>query len=448
MKTPKELGLIADVAGGIQIDINAVKKTLPSGEQHEASLCDHNCTADVGGYDCPAAFSHNKGTKPHFAPPEKIIKWITLGRGGLRRARDVFLREKFNDYCEKMDIPDAVQDELMTALQGDRFEVNLFGGNPEMHPYVLSIITSLKQKGFKVNLTTTGRRFMKSTPFLDEFLIDPPHVLALSADDFEKGELPVLLKMEPEEMRTAWKNIPPTHGQKQKCLEALYTAKILGERTQLTILFNMVLHPGNAGDFHELFTLLTESFPNVLINPYPTQTRFFYEEGDANREYLEALERVVDFMIHETIMGNRHIVLRLHYWLAMKAVFGVLRGNGRAIADFVSGAIWRCYTRPGMMYLQIGQGPKNLPAAHRYAGGHLGCFWNNQTITQTKQIMSAQQTDGFIRGEALLLSKQTASPCGGCAFPRLMFDMITTERGLHKMITPAYIQLRKKYAGF
>ncbi len=54
------LGLVFPVFGGIQIDLNVVLRAMPDGNTQPASLCDHNCTDEVGGYTCPAAFTLNK----------------------------------------------------------------------------------------------------------------------------------------------------------------------------------------------------------------------------------------------------------------------------------------------------------------------------------------------------------------------------------------------------
>src|SRR3990167_3690236 len=113
-----QYGIIYPVVSGIQIDINAVKRRMPDGRIIEASQCDHNCTAEVGGYDCPAARSLNPSILPKsMAPGQEILKWIMTGVEGQRIARTRFVENFFESHCEAFQIPPEAAEVICAALE-------------------------------------------------------------------------------------------------------------------------------------------------------------------------------------------------------------------------------------------------------------------------------------------------------------------------------------------
>lgn len=444
----QSVGMLFPTHAGIQIDLNVVETAKSRRIRKETMLCDHNCTSEVGGYDCPAAYTHNKGAKGAFSPASHIMRRIKWGVEGIAYAREQFLNHGFMEYISAFSIPTDIAVALESHMRVGVVEVNLFGGNPEMHPDVLMLIHEIKAMGSKVTLTTTGRKCLRDDQFVQRFLIDPPDLLALSADDFQSDQLSILLTMTPRELQNAWQRIPKDHGQQQKCLEAIYTARIMAEAQNLHILLNMVLHAGNLKDFFSLFNQLTRSFPDVLMNPYPMQTHFQSKDSSWGYEELTYFESIVDFILNETLKDNSQLRKRLHYWLVMKSVLETYRGRWEIAANLISGKLWKCYQRPGAMYLQIGRGPDWIALEENEAPGlRCGCFWNTQTVTQAGQFHSAQECASYLMNvDVMALSSSV--PCNGCAMPRLMFDMVTTELGLEDSLIPAYKQLRKEYIGF
>ena len=116
---------------------------------------------------------------------------------------------------------------MRLSMDRPGFEVNLFGGNPELHPEVADIIGELTASGHNVHFTTTGGSFMRSSQFLEQILEHPPSKLALSADDFDdESDIRALASMSLDELKAAWRKTPRLHGQRRKAHEAIYTAKL------------------------------------------------------------------------------------------------------------------------------------------------------------------------------------------------------------------------------
>ena len=437
IKDLRKVGMLRDLAGGIQIDINAVAKG-----DSEGSSCNHNCTTESGSYDCPAAFSFNKGLKKNFASESQIIQWVDKAAEGVRKSTQYFLDTQLDSVKERLGYPEEVVSQVRKARGHRQVEVNLFGGNPEMHPEVLKIIRTLKRKKYLVNFTTTGRRFMLEKAFGEELLKHPPDVIALSADDFDPKEFKTMLQLSRADIKKAWYSVPPSAGQRQKALEALYAARYIGKgRPQ--VLFNMVLHSGNMADARTMVEKLQGAFPTALLNPYPMQSSFMYQTGSYSKEYLEEFSTFVDWMLsnHSVEKGAPGFVPRLHYWMLLRTILD--NSSGTRQAELLSGEAWRCYTQSlGGGYVQIGRSRNPVPLEH--PGGKLGCFWNDRTITQQGPVRSAPQVQEYIQEFREGLGTSSASPCGGCLMPRLMDDCITTESGMSEELVLAYKGVRMK----
>jgi organic radical activating enzyme len=455
------LGLVFPVFSGIQIDLNAVTRPMPDGTMQSASLCDHNCTEEVGGYTCPAAFTLVRGYKPKFAPGEELLLRIEMGRNGLMLARNEFLERHFDTYCRAFAIPPDVRAILAESLGSDLCEVNLFGGNPEMHPEVIWLIRELKKRNFRVNLTTTGRRFLTDEKeFVPGFIANPPHLLALSADDFDPERLAELFEMPLPQLVQVWKSVDKRHGQEQKFIEGIYAARLVKERGVKTlVLFNMVLHRMNLRHVRRIMDAIGEYLPDSLVNPYPAQDSFEGGNGELfSAADLAVLGRAVKFFIAETLKGNRNLTKRIHYWIVMDSVLERFWEYPNLASKLVAGHdIWRCYRNdvvPGAgMYLQIGKGnPSIVQIASREAdagpGGHAGCYWNSQTVTAPRKVHTAAQVNAHLMGGMQQLAAQSSSPCPGCSMPRLWFNMVTTELGLSPELRRSYLALRRLLVGF
>lgn len=445
-------GFVYPVLSGIQIDLNPAFLRTAEGRLIEASLCDHNCTEVVGGYDCPAARSYNRGILAKtLAPASAILQGIMAGIDGLQRSRDQYLTSHFDAHCRRFRIPADVAQVLREAFATNTVEVNLFGGNPELHPGVCTIIKELRNQGCRVNLTTTGRRFMRDAAFFDEIMQSPPHVLAVSAGEFEVEPLRQLLGMSLDELRAEWKRISSEHGQQQKACEAVFIGKLASVTSGFpTVLFNTVLDKVNIHYVREIMAMLESAFPNVIINPYPDQEGFHFGEKWFTPEELQIVEEMIDTFIAKSVQGG-WLVKRLHYWLLLKAAFVTWRDDPVRIARSIAGyGIWRCYEHPGASrYLQIGRAPVEKRPEQEFPGVHFGCFWNPHTITQTDgNVVSGAQVATHLGGGMRVLAEGAENPCPGCAMPRLLFDLVTTQSGMDEKLTPAFIELRRQHAGF
>jgi len=446
-----DLGMIRQVSCGIQLDINATigwegnKKII-------GSLCDHNCTTEYGYYNCPAARSVNPGLEvANLAPSEKIIQGLEIAIAGIKAAVAQFLLEGFGPYTKLFKVPEEVAGVFLSLFQEQKLEVNITGGNPEIHPDILDILSwAAQQHDITTNLTTTGRRFVLDAQFSNLFNNAPPGLLAFSADSFDNAEqLRRLASMSQNELFRAWQDLPSNYGQRQKAIEAIYAAKILKGNPNTEIAFNLVVHPGNIDSIEDIIWALSENFPGSHIFPYPAQCGF-NSSASVFTDFSGA-EKFVDRMISAHFEDYLPITKRLQYWLILKAVLETYRTKKAFALEMFSGrGLWKCYVKPWIIrYIQIGK--PCSPGASDIGGGYLGCFWNSCTITnESKQLwdMGPDEIGYFIYQGATLLASQRNTICPGCGFPRLLFDVVSTEMGLNEAIVPEYLNLRKSYAGY
>ena len=356
----RQLGYVYEVCAGFQFDLNTVLKPLLDG-YIEGHLCDHNCTQAVGNYDCPAAFTHNKNIlRNSTLSLEQIAVALERAQAGLLEMNHRFLQTCFDDYAEEYRIPGEVAAEIKSTLAGDKVEVNLFGGNPELHPHFLDIIPLARQAGWKITATTTGKKFLHDHEFYERITACPPDLLACSADDFESvDELKRLLDMDLAEIKKYWQKANPLYGQRKKAYESVYLAKLTDSQDFCPLLFNIVVHPGNLHVIEEILSLLNGHFPKAKLNPYPVQASFEYAEVDWEEEDLPRLEAFVDVMIERQVAqaGRPHgdYVPRLPYWLALKSAFQTAANPQEARALLSGNGLWRCYSRRGGRPLSASQ---------------------------------------------------------------------------------------------
>lgn len=456
-----ELGLIGRASAGIQIDVNVAAKKLPDGTFVDAPFCDHNCQVNTfgqktGNYDCPAAITLHPGLKrSSLAPSFMILKAIESTAAAARLTNASLLESNhLQAYFDRFGLPDSVRSVVKNHLLGDRIEINLFGGNPELHPDIIPMIAKLKKAGHSVNLTTTGGRFLRDPEFLTEILKSPPHILALSADDFDSPEQIVSLSnLDLEDILSQRNRIPFQFGQKRKALEAAYVTRLSQMHPGFPlILLNLVIHPGNIDRCEEIMVALRSHFPRALINPYPAQTAFCHGEPDFSPDHFPRLEQFIDNRINDHFHRPAGHVPRLHYWLMLKSICATFRDNpGTALHSLAGYDSWKCYRAPGVnRYIQIGASPK-AHSDQKIAGGQLACFWNSQTVTlKETQVwdMNPPEIAGFITQGMIEIANSHSDPCPGCNFPRLNFDMISLEIGMDPRFVPNYLGLRKNYLGF
>lgn len=453
----KQLGFVYEVCAGFQFDLNSVNKRDDVGYT-EGHFCDHNCTSEYGNYDCPAAFSRNRGVvADSMMDLTAIRRALEVAAEGLRLANQRFLEQHFEPYAREFALPEAVAEAVRDALQPGQLELNMFGGNPELHPEFVTIIGLAQGLGYRVTTTTTGKRLLHDEAFVQDFLANLPQLLAVSADDFESlDELQRLLDMSPADLRRYWQKANPLYGQRKKAYESIYVAQLLRQQPErCALLFNIVVHPGNLHFVDDLMCILHERFPQAWLNPYPAQASFSlgqieWEPADVPR--LGAfIESMVERQISEAANGRHTLVPRLPYWLALRSACLASHDLDEAARYLMGYGVWTCYRQPGAgRYLQAGSARVARQAAFS-GGGHPGCFWNNHTITDpTRQLWEmtpGEVADHLLQGKTALAA-QANPACPGCIMPRLMFDGISVELGLNPRLVPAYLRLREAHLGF
>jgi len=274
------------------------------------------------------------------------------------------------------------------------------------------------------------------------------------------------------ELKTEYKKILPTAGQKQKALEAVSALNLSRQVTNFPpIILNFVLHPGNIERAKEMMRLLGELYPNARLNPYPAQSAFSGEFPVLTSGQVSTLEQVIDDVIERhfrqlEVSIDFRVVPRLHYHLLLKAVFLAYPNDPRRISEVLAGyGLWRCYEDSLLTsrYLQIGAGEVQSlrPILSRDGkrsspGGHPGCFWNSGTITNTK-ITVWNSTPQQVRKHIIIgmqnLAEKSKRPCPGCGFPRLVFDEPSVIAGIphtpgYSPLLTNYLTLRRKYGGY
>jgi len=453
----KQLGYVYDVFSGFQFDLNtAIVKTNRG--KAEGHFCDHNCSLDCGNYSCPAAFSKNKGVNTKsLLSLEEVVACLAKAKAGLKAANQQFLNEYFDEYCLNFKIPERIALEIKNTLSQGGVELNMFGGNPELHPDFLEIIKQAHKLGWKVTTTTTGKKFMYDEQFREDFLSHPPDLLAISADDYESmDELKDILEMDAPTIKKYWQKANPLYGQRKKAYESMYVAKLAKQDKRFPkILFNMVVHPGNLDSIQQMLDVFIAEYPDVIVNPYPAQSSFDYSGSLWQEDHLAGLEEFIDNMIQIQVkqadQPNKNFVPRLPYWLALKSIFISLKDSQQRQSFLSGNQTWQCYRTPGAgRYLQASSANRKLVENER-VGAHLGCFWNRQTVTLADTHlwqMSAEEVAGYLIHQKPKLPAKSAKPCPGCIMPRLMFDGPTVELGLAPELIDAYLHLRQKYLLF
>jgi hypothetical protein len=199
----------------------------------------------------------------------------------------------------------------------------------------------------------------------------------------------------------------------------------------------------------------------VLVNPYPAQSAFIHEAPSLQAEHVPMLRDLIDEMLAIQVAALRAgkkpspLVPRLHYWLMLRAAFDVAGDDMQRAAHLIAGeGIWRCYQASAAgRYLQVGMGGHQSlhPSPTDYPGGHLGCFWNNETVTESEQKawqMQPTEVTRYIETQKQALGRTAPNACPGCAFPRLTYDLLATETGMAAKLLPAYFKRRKETLGF
>ena len=447
----KKYGFVYDVCSGFQFDLNTVLKPVAN-EFCEGDYCDHNCTYDCGNYDCPAAFTHNKNIDlKSVMSLANVTEALKRAKAGLTEMNRVFLTKYFDNYAVQYNIDSETASDVKKTLEMAKLEVNLFGGNPELHPNFLDIIPMAKKMGWKTTTTTTGKKFLYDDEFLERFSASPPDLIACSADDFGGiEELKKILDMPLADIKMFWQKANPLYGQRKKAYESVYLAKLTQNQKFCPMMFNVVVHPGNLQVIKDILDLLRLHFTNAKINPYPAQASFGYSIVDWEESDLPTVEEFIDYMINNQIAGVENYVSRLPYWLALKSVFLTVE-NKQEIISLISGNnIWQCFRNSGAgRYLQAGK-RENMDSKKFIPGGHPGCFWNNKTVTDSRQIwnLNAEEIADYLLTKKPIMGQKASYPCHGCIMPRLMFDGISIELGLNPKLLPKYLNLRKKYFGF
>lgn len=460
----KGFGLINNVCGGIQFDMTVCKGDVEKGTFEETSFCDHNCRVfternnekmKTGNYECPSAITKHPGLKLNtITPSGLLIKGIiNVSEGITRSNKKIGESTWLKKYFIENKIPNEVQKVIKSMLKGSTVEVNLFGGNPELHPKITEIIRILKKKGFIITLTTTGYRFMRDQKFLTEIVKHPPDIIALSADDFESvSQVNNLAKMTLGEIKQIRMKIPREYGQLCKAYEAVYVGKLSEEIENFPrFLFNLVVHPGNIGYIEELIICLRKKFPKTMVNPYLAQSSFSKEKSVFQKKDLPLLEKFIDKRLKEHEDETHGVFPRIHYYFMLKAIFKTFRSNPTKLLKQLAGyEAWKCYTKTGAArYVKVGASP-STHKEDKFAGGHLACFWNPKAIVCEDQVwdMKISKISDYILKDIRNLAIINNQSCPGCIMPRLVFDQLSLELGMDTMLKPKYLEIRKEFIGF
>ncbi len=484
------IGVMGDACGGVQIDIAVAYRQTPEGLV-EGTTCDHDCTNNegCGNYDCPAHYSApgNRGLKiTSMAPADVMLDRITNAVWGVRRAVERFLEVDYHGFCYTSEIRDeVVKGVIESRLRMGKVIVNVFGGEPLLYPHFLQLEGALMDRGYTLNVTTTGDKWLD--PKFAKAMEDiEPTVLALSLDDLTIPELRRLSKLTPEQIKQEWKALRaknPKHGQALKALEAVYVFAYYKERGGYPkgkkLLANAVVHKGNLSHIRDMFEVVAEVAPGIVFNPYAGQAAFDHDEttglrrrGEFGADEVQQFSDFVDWSISESKRPDGVIVKRLPHWLLHRAALDVHEGKTREQSDAIAGwNSWRCHNHVGAgFFMQVGRSPKvripnqpqviSIQGLHGktgsngqvYPGGHLGCFWDPTTVTQDGQYHDQMEVMDYLHYGMKSLAQKSADPCPGCRMPRLdSLHLVILEAGIptdDPTLKNRYLNLRREHAGF
>jgi hypothetical protein len=429
----------------------------------ETHLCDHNCTityrgkATGGHYNCPAAFTLNRGAiASTTAPAELLLEGIDRVLRAASDAQLAFARDGFGAYADRFAIPDSLREPLRSTLIQEPREVALFGGSPEAHPDIVPILAGLQQRGYVTHITMTGRRAMRAAGCLDSLTSAGVSVIALSIDEVSSApDLERLLQLTLAELRSEWRKISPLNGQRQKLVEAVHAARLWQQMPasgRPGLLFNMAVHGGNVAAMGRLLTALSTEFPRAMLNPFPMQSAFEGRRPDFTRDQLEDFREFTGRAIQEQheraagAAGSWGLVPRMHYWLLLSAALNAHDASSR-LGGWTT---WQCYRSAASgHYVQVAAtGTRML--APQPAGGRVGCFWNNALNDDSLPSIWHAPQDSIRKylDERPQLATTGGAKCPGCLFPRLVGDMISLESGMDPGLCDSYLRLRKQHLAF
>jgi hypothetical protein len=454
-------GLLPQGDSAIQIDITAVLRRDESGLV-ETYLCDHNCTIShqgrpTGGhYNCPAAFTANRGAiVSTIASSDLLLEGIDRMAAAVREANAAFIADEFARYAAVFQLPQSIAAALRAAMARPRSEVTLFGGSPEAHPEIVSLVRRLNEHGHAVHITMTGRRAIRNPDSFAQLAAVGPEIVAVSLDDVCPTELATLLEADQAELRSAWRSVSPLHGQRQKVFEALHLARLweaLPEHGRPGLLVNMAVHEGNLDSVSSNLELLSAAVPAALLNPFPMQSAFEHRVEDVDESTYQRLAEFIDAAIiqqHARAAGREahwQLVPRMHFWLLLAAAMRE-DATGRRLSGWNT---WQCYRSAGASrYVQIA-GTGRVADGPLAAGGRVGCFWNDVLNDHDMPAIwqaNKDQLRTYLEVRPKLAARRP-NACPGCLFPRLVGDMISAELGMDPMLRDTYLRLRRTHLGF
>lgn len=502
-------GMDRGTFAGTQFDIMQTIQHLPSGKVRDRSMCEHICRKFVwipdhearkagkvgamkkvltgGCYACGAAATSNKNLDASsLVPLELLIEWMKKEAAAQKIFHELFMGEPFRQYCEEFEVGKDAQAAIRYVFeQAKLIELNTFGGSPGMNKAALKFIGWAKQNQMRANLTDTGRQFLINPDFVNDFLADPPHVLALSFDDLTPTELKQLYSCSYQELRDLWNKSmkeEPYHGQKHKAYEGVYTGKLVTEKLvtgkanpQILVMFNAVIHPGNIDHMPELVETIASLMPRSRLNLYPAQSSF--DEDPAERipcwepEHLPKLEKNTQWLREETLAGNPNLTARLHYYHMLLANFDHFRDEPHILCERMSGFdTWRPDRRPGALRyseisgsatewgntaidLSTGRSKKSvLPSGSKiHPGGHpMSSYWYQWTVDGGKQLHEYSPEElakERLTGKIPTLPEHTKA-FRGHIMPRLTYINVSTELGMNAEVLPHYLKYRRQDFGY
>jgi hypothetical protein len=455
-----------NVFAGIQADDCVVWKKTAGGYVNH-SLCNHTCVIEVdgvptgGSYICDSSFIFANGAKG-FAPRKPIVDWTKHVARAHFVARDMFFDNHYDAYCQEFCVPPtwahALKEELTDPEK--KVECNRFGSSPEIHPECPGIVSDSIDLDLVTNVTTPGRKFITDTKFVNAFAAKPPQFLAMSFDDVDPDQIERLSKMDLDQIKAEWKEIPHLHGQRQKAYEGLYAAKLMQQMgIPVKILWNVVTHAGNVGHLDIILQTLKGSVPGSFVNAFPAQS-FGGAPLCWTPESLPALRKHVLKLIVDTLEGNSLINPRIMYYIMLEAAFRLWWPTDvNRLCQFMSGiAAWDATLRPGgYRYAQIASNAEIVDAPYSelpYPGGHLTDFWNrhvglSEQIDSHTEALADTLTTGWVRrGQELRAANKMNYVQTSSIMPRLALDMLSTELGIPFELVETYLVTRLEFCGF
>lgn len=423
---------------GIQFDLMGETIQTPEGNLVSHSRCQYDCTEQNGGYHCGSAKTYRPtGKSSGLIEVTEALAFLRHGVDGMRMYIDHLVKNILPRRFKEMGLNVHAQKAIVEHLLRKIVEINIFGGNPELHKMVITLIAALREQftNVRITLTTTGGMLLNGSDFAQRFFEYPPDVLAVSGDDLTPAQLSRLSKLSLDKLKAAHNGAKPL-AQHAKAIAAIAAAKLTAEHGKPAFLINMVVSSKNIGHIIALMEEWHAAFPHAIINPYFEQSGFAGGAVTFSRSQIQKIRELIAYMIKANKDGVAHFPRRLHFWILQDAICRTFADSPTELLRRIVGyKQWYCYGE-GTRYLQLAAkqplvtqplvqigGPPQPVSLQESVANMATCYWHKSAVSSNRPIESSDEVFAYMR-DMHTSTRSTQGRCPGCGMGRLVYDLV------------------------